>query len=164
MRMSILAEYMYVYHTQTWYLGRPQEDVGFPGSRVTDVCETPSAGTKLRSSIGTSTLATQQSLQPAAFSLHSPLSRNMYMYVCATCVHACRGQGVGDSQQLESQAVVSSPTWVLGIELGSSVRVIYTLNHRAIFPVLGNYALFLSVKEREAKMYMYTYKHILLFI
>lgn len=44
MCMSILAEYMYVYHTQTWYLGRPQEDVGFPGSRVTDVCETPYAG------------------------------------------------------------------------------------------------------------------------
>jgi hypothetical protein len=50
----------------------------------------------------------------------------IYLYVCMY-VHVCVGGRVGqkkvpDPLELELQAVVSCPTWVLETELGSSAR------------------------------------------
>jgi hypothetical protein len=42
---------------------------------------------------------------------------------------ACRGKRMLASLELELQAVVSSPTWVLGTELGFSVEAIHALSH-----------------------------------
>lgn len=56
----------------------------------------------------------------------------MYICVCMwVCMHAGaqRNQSLEIFQKLELQAVVSSPTWVLGTEYVSSGRAASALNH-----------------------------------
>lgn len=54
-----------------------------------------------------------------------------YMYVCALVI--CRNQErVSDPPELELQALVGCPIWVLGTELGSSTKAASTLNHWTI--------------------------------
>lgn len=50
----------------------------------------------------------------------------MYLWVCTLCECSnCSGQKKEpDNLELELQGVVSLPTWVLGIELKSYVRVV----------------------------------------
>lgn len=83
---SILAECMYVDHTQTWYLGRPQENVGFPGSRVTDGCEAPYAGNQTQILHKKSTFS-HSAISPAhnIFPLFPPVKE--YVYVCESVPH-----------------------------------------------------------------------------
>lgn len=66
----------------------------------------------------------------------SELKEKIFMYVCV-CVNMCMGakgvqKRVMDPLELEVQALMSCPTWVLGIELWFSVRAASTLYHCAI--------------------------------
>jgi hypothetical protein len=76
---------MSVYHVRAWCLRRPEESLGFPGTAVTDACESPCDVADAResqdpgspliepgSSGGTARdLTTEPSLQPHSFPIDS---------------------------------------------------------------------------------------------
>ena len=80
----------------------------------------------------------------AASNEHIKIALFLFMYVCifvSVClvfVDAHRGQKrVSDLLELELQAVVNSPLWVLGTELWSSARAANVLDLWVISPVLS---------------------------
>lgn len=60
------------------------------------------------------------------------MTENFYMYVGIDDYGSCTKSLA--SLKLELQVVVNCPAWVLGTELGSSVKAISTHNHRVISP------------------------------